>query len=431
MSGRPLGDILRDLKRGAELGLADLTVLSSQNDPFRLDTPAFHEAGRWLRDQMQACRLLGRGRPIHNRGIHYAIVARGDVRLPSGKPYVNDADCWSFLETRASKASRWLGYVPFDAIIDARNSEPIIRISERPAFAASIKIEAALYLPRVDEIKPKVSAKGFMPRQPFKLVFFGEKTSLDSVLGPLADECDADLYLPSGEISDTMLWRMASTGAADGREMVVLVFTDCDPAGYQMAVSIAHKLRAFRECLYPSLAFRVLTPALTVEQVQSLGLPSTPLKATELRADGWRAKHGIEQTEIDALATLQPETLRRIAREAIAPFFDSTLRRRSNEARWAWEEAAQEVFDAAVDSDRLSAIYSQATADLEALREKLDALEMAVDDYAIELPEFTAPEPILTDAPAAALVSSDMPLLEAIRTLKDRKRYSAGDGGSS
>ena len=79
----------------------------------------------------------------------------------------------------------------------------------------------------------------------------------------------------------------------------------------------------------------------------------------------------------------------------------------------------------------MSAIHSQATIDLEALREKLDALEMAVDDYAIELPEFIAPEPILTDAPAAALVSSDMPLLEAIRTLKDRKCYSAGDGGSS
>ena len=290
MSGRSLGEMLRDLKREAGLGLGDLTVLSAQNDPFRIDTPAFHEAGRWLRDQMQACRLLGRGRPIHNRGIHYAIVARGDVRLPSGKPYVNDADCWAFLEDRASKAARWLGYVPFDSITDARNSEPIIRIAERAAFNASIKIEASLYLPTVDEIKPKIEAKGFMPRQPFKLVFFGEKTSLDTVLGPLATEYDADLYLPSGEISDTLLWRMASTGAADGREMVVLVFADCDPAGYQMAVSIAHKLRALRECLHPSLSFRVLAPALTVEQVTELRLPSTPLKETELRAqDGERS----------------------------------------------------------------------------------------------------------------------------------------------
>jgi hypothetical protein len=123
MNSGTLGAILRDLKREAGVGLGDLTVLSSQNDPFRLDTPAFHEVGQWLRDQMQACRLLARGRPIHNRGIHYAIVARGDVRLPSGKPYINDADCWAFLENRASKAARWLGYVPFDSITDARNSE--------------------------------------------------------------------------------------------------------------------------------------------------------------------------------------------------------------------------------------------------------------------------------------------------------------------
>ena len=123
--------------------------------------------------------------------------------------------------------------------------------------------------------------------------------------------------------------------------------------------------------------------------------------------------------------------LRRIALQAVAPFFDATLRQRANEAKWAWEEQAQEVFDATIDSDHLSAIYSQATADLEALREKLDTLEMAVDDYAIELPTFTAPEPILTDEPGLALVSSDMPLLDAIRVLRDRKRYSADDGSAA
>src|SRR5262245_12556433 len=124
-----LGDLLRATKEKSGVGLGDLTVLSPQNDPFRLDTPANHEVGKWFRDQMEQCGLLSRANPIHNRGVHYAIVSRGKVKLPSGLPYKNDVDTWDFLE-RASKASRWLGYVPFEKIIDARNAEPIIRIAK-------------------------------------------------------------------------------------------------------------------------------------------------------------------------------------------------------------------------------------------------------------------------------------------------------------
>jgi hypothetical protein len=88
-----LGDLLRAAKLQSGSGLGDLTVLSPQNDPYRIDTPTFHEAGRWLRDRMEETGLLARANPIHNRGIFYAIVARGGVMLPSGKPFVNDAAC--------------------------------------------------------------------------------------------------------------------------------------------------------------------------------------------------------------------------------------------------------------------------------------------------------------------------------------------------
>jgi hypothetical protein len=49
------------------------------------------------------------------------------------------------------------------------------------------------------------------------------------------------------------------------------------------------------------------------------------LKATERRADKWTAAMGVQQTEIDALAALQPDVLTQMATDAIAPFFDSTL----------------------------------------------------------------------------------------------------------
>jgi hypothetical protein len=426
-----LGSLLREIKRENKIGLGDLTVLSAQNDPFRIDTETFHVAGRWFRDQMAACGLLARANPIHNRGIHYAIVSRGDVMKPDGSPYLNDADSWAFLERQASKAARWLGYVPFEKIIDARNGEPIIRVVDADGPKARVRVEAEWYLPDAEDLKPRVELSGFTPRQPYRLVLFGEKTSLGEVLDPLATEYGADLYLPSGEISDTWLARMARTGAEDGREMVVMVLADCDPAGYQMAVSIAHKLRALRETLYACLNFRVLTPALTVEQVKELGLPSTPLKETELRAAGWRSKHGVEQTEIDALATLAPDRLRKIVRDAVAPFYDRSLARRARAAKSEWEEAAQAAFDEQVDQQFLDSIRSRAETDLTALRERMRELETVVDDINFDFPPIVMPEPVLDGTPAEALVSSNMSLLDAIQILRERKRYSGDDGGGA
>ena len=121
-----------------------------------------------------------------------------------------------------------------------------------------------------------VALADFTAKQAYRLVFYGEKTSLGEVLEPLANIYDADVYLPSGEISDTLLATMAKVGAKDGRPMVVFIFADCDPAGYQMAVSIGHKLRALKEGFNPSLEFQVYAPALTVEQVKTLDCLQLP-----------------------------------------------------------------------------------------------------------------------------------------------------------
>ena len=118
---------------------------------------------------------------------------------------------------------------------DARNAEPIIRVRSffsRPDARVSA---GGVYLPEASAFAPRIVVDGFEATQRYRLVFFGEKTSLDGVLGPFADDYDADLYLPSGELSDTQIHAMAKAGADDGREMVVFVFADCDPAGYQMA----------------------------------------------------------------------------------------------------------------------------------------------------------------------------------------------------
>jgi hypothetical protein len=411
-----LGDLLREAKRETGLGLGDLTVLSPQNDPFRIDTPTFHEAGRWFADQLERLDLYGK----HLRGIHYALL--GSTAMPNGAPYHNTAESWDWLQDVASKAGRWLGYVEFDAIRDQRNTAPVSRAMMGDRFEPTpiLRVIPELYLP--DDLTPRVELADFMPAQAYHLVFWGEKVSLDDVLGPLATTYNACLYLPTGESSDTMLAQMAREGAQDGRPMVVLVCADCDPAGYQMATSIGHKLRALKEALYASLDFKVVVPALTVEQVKELDLPSTPLKETERRASKWRAAYGVEQTEVDALATLRPDELRRIMRQAVRPYWDASLEDRARRVRDEWEATAQAAFEEQVDAEQMAALRTQAEEAVENLKARLADLDLATEDLEINWPSVDMPLATCTgDGPN--LVSSDMPLTEAIRTLRARKRY--------
>ncbi len=418
-----LGAMLRATKKITKASLGDLTVLSPQNDPFRLDTKASHVKGRWFRDRMEECGLMAGERQIHNRGIHYAIVSLGSARLPNGSPYINDADCWAFLED-ASSTARWLGYVPWERIFDARNADPIVRAVDREKLRYSVRPADDPSWIGLDSIWPEMKLTGSQTQQQYRLVFYGEKTSLGSVLDPLAEKYGADLYLPSGEISNSQLARMAADGADDGREMIVFIFADCDPAGYQMAVSIGHKLRALRESLHSNtLSFRVQVPALTVGQVRDLGLPSTPLKETELRAAGWRERYGVEQTEIDALATLRSDVLEDIVGNAVDPFFDHGLAERNQVEKERWEAEARQAIENSIGPERIAEMQENLKASLELLQSEAKAIENEIEGATIRIPDYQAPHVEIPAIQPAPLVSSDMPLQEAIRILRERKDY--------
>jgi hypothetical protein len=58
------------------------------------------------------------------------LVAAADVVRPNGKPYENTDEAWTFLVSDAAKAARWLGYVPFERVVDERNAPPEIFLSE-------------------------------------------------------------------------------------------------------------------------------------------------------------------------------------------------------------------------------------------------------------------------------------------------------------
>ncbi len=326
----------------------DLTVLDAKKDPYRLHTPAGYRNAEWFAEQFQ--RFNGAYGRVHLRGFHYELVAETGIYLPApiagheGLIYESTDECWNWLYKTASIAARWLGFVPFSRIIDEKNDAPEVFKAEDWDVQVQRTDGEGIDLPRKNEIIPRFTCP--LPvRQPYRIAFIGEKSSLRDVLRPIAQRIGADLLLPSGDCTITMIAEMAERAVIDGRPLAVLYFTDFDPSGYVMPASVARKLQAMRDLYLPTLNVQVYPDALSFEHVRALGLPSSPLKAKEKRADKWKAAWGREQTEIDALAALRPDALREIAEEAILPFYDRTLARRTQEAQEEWEEQADESLE--------------------------------------------------------------------------------------
>ena len=369
------------------------TILSPQKDPFRLDTDANHRDSAWLRDTMDRLNIG----VIHPRGLHYAIFTQPK---PNGEPY-GTAD-WEWLIGVAGVA-RWLGYVPYDRITDQKNDPPVIRIWEPADPDPYIGVNYKVQVPDSDDLHPRVGLDGFTGAQPYRLAILGEKSSLDSVLAPIADRYKADLFLPSGDVSNTMLHTLARIGAEDGRPLKVFYFSDCDPSGWHMPIVTAHKLRAFRAQLYPQLEFQCYRVALTPSQVRRHDLPESPVKETEKRGHKWTEAMGVDQTEIDALATLQPQLLRRIAEETLGLFYDRTLDNRVSQVRNEWTDAAQDAVDEQSGDDLVQLRENAA----DRLAEKQDEIQQILDTVRMSTQGFTLPA--IPDIPIPQIDTADQP----------------------
>ena len=412
---------------GSQLSMKDLTVLAVQNDPFRIDTPAAHRDGEWL--AIQVDRLVPASKKIHLRGLHYVLVTDEPTK-PNGETYRNNDADWTWLQDKAADAARWLAYLPFDRIIDKRNDAPVVRLAQRPReprpwLSATVHID----IPNAADLEPVVGLGWFEGIQPYRIVMIGEKSSLDDVLAPIAMGYNADLYLPTGEMSDTLIYNIASVGADDGRPVVVLYFSDADPAGWQMPISVARKLQAFKVGFFPDLDIQLHRVGLTPDQVREYGLPSTPLKETERRANAWTTATGLEQTEIDALVSLQPEVLRNLAREAIKPFYDKSLNQRVADAREQWEREAQAVVDDSLDQEQLDQLRADLEAKLAELESELEAFNDAVriETNDFDLPPIPpVPEPEVSGSNGTPLLDSSRPYAVQSQALIDSKAYRIG-----
>jgi hypothetical protein len=203
-------------------------------------------------------------------------------------------------------------------------------------------------------------------------------------------------------LSTTLLYGICRRAAADGWPCRIFYLSDFDPAGYHMPVEVGGKLQGLMNLYFPNLDLQLRRCALTFDQVRHLGLPSTPMKETERRAHSWRQRWGVEQTEIDALATLRPKELAQIVSKALDPYWDKTFQYRLFQAQRRAEDSARQALERvmAAHQDEVETarmLYEQAQEASRLAYEMaaplLDQITRAANDV-IELPDLPEPEPI-------------------------------------
>ena len=321
----------------------------------------------------------------------------------------------------------------FGAITDQKNAEGVFRIRTTTEPKGSVETDLSMVVPGADDVQPTVKLDDFTGTQPYRIALVGEKASLEPVLGPIADQYNADLVLFSGNASSTRIWELAKAASNDGRPLVLLYFTDCDYWGWKMVSEVAWKLSALQTVQFPNLDFRCYRAALTPDQVLNPPDGSDPLpqsfieKGKEEEAQKWYEATGVNQTEIDAIATLRPDLLRQIAEEWIAQFRDGTLTGRVSRARSRWVNEAQRVLDAEVDQPALDAAVADIAEREREIQEVLDDVVQPIIDTAEavvlpDLPKIPAPK-VNPDEPDP-LVDSGWDFYDRFDTLhRDRHDY--------
>jgi hypothetical protein len=162
--------------------------------------------------------------------------------------------------------------------------------------------------------------RDLLQSQPNHIEIVGEKNTIQSIIEPVAARYGIPLTIGRGYCSTTPKHDIASRYEKSGKHrLVLLVLSDFDPDGEEIAHSLARSLRDdfYVERIEP------IKVALRGSHVAELGLPPSMVKAKTTSANYKRfvREHGTE--EVYELEALPPETLQRLLGEAIDSVLDT------------------------------------------------------------------------------------------------------------
>ena len=152
-----------------------------------------------------------------------------------------------------------------------------------------------------------------------------EKDALVGVIEPICNDLDVPFFSCRGYTSQSTMWRASQRlrrYSADGQTPVVIHLGDHDPSGIDMSRDIKDRLHMFRADL------EFIRIALNRDQIDLYNPPPNPTKITDPRAGVYKAEHGDESWELDALDPTEME-----------PLIEKTILSFREEKKWAGQES--------------------------------------------------------------------------------------------
>ncbi|QEL20467.1 ParB N-terminal domain-containing protein [Limnoglobus roseus] len=267
--------------------------------------------------------------PLSNRQVHYRLLNDPPLKhaRKPGSRYRNDLASYKDLCDVLTRA-RLAGVVPFDAISD----------TTRPSTQWRSWGHAQAFVREATAKLLSGYARDPLQSQPAYVEVLVEKLTAETPVERAAAPYLVPYCVGRGYPSLDARYQLAERFRASGkRRFVLLVLSDFDPEGENIAETLCASLRD--EFDVPDITpFKV---ALTEDQVGRFGLvPSMEVKRSSSRAKGFVGKHGSQVYELEALP---PARLQQLVTDAIESVLDlgAYRRERAEEARELQELVAR------------------------------------------------------------------------------------------
>lgn len=255
--------------------------------------------------------------PVSDRQVHYNLLNKPPL-IHASKPeskYRNNSQSYKSLVELLTRA-RVSGQIPFEAIHDPT----------RPVTFWKVHLSASPFIREEVNGFLKGYCRDLLQSQPNFVMMIGEKNTIQPIIRPVAAEYTVPFMIGRGYSSLPPRHEIATRFKKSGKtKLVLLILSDYDPEGEDIAHSFARSLRD--DFNIPDV--HPVKIALTRGQVEELDLP--PLmkaKKGSSRSKKFVERHGENVFELEAIP---PTRLQQIIREAIESLLDMKRFRQEQE----------------------------------------------------------------------------------------------------
>ena len=232
----------------------------------------------------QIVEVLTEDNPQTIRSVFYRLVSRGAVSKTEA--------AYQGIVVRLLTKMRLDGAIPFEWITDGT------RLRRKPPSSSDMSAALSQF--------QESYRRDLWQDQDAYVEVWSEKDAITGVLVEETWEYDVPLMSCRGYPSVTYLHSAAEEISRQGKPAHLYYFGDFDPSGMDITRNVEARLREFA----PKADITFKRVAVTVEQIETLHLPTRPTKKTDSRSKGFSG----ESVEVDAI---EPQELRRILRSCI------------------------------------------------------------------------------------------------------------------